>query len=86
MMEKFALKNPSCVSYDEKLQSYCSLKEQVGNQPMVKEVDFIRLHLAPLAESVQDNANAWVSSLGQFFTFYNFKREIKSQNCSFIDH
>ena len=38
---------------------------QVGNQPMVKEVDFIRLHLGPLAESVQDNANAWVTSLGK---------------------
>ena len=32
---------------------------------MVKEVDFIRLHLGPLAESVQDNANAWVTSLGE---------------------
>ena len=30
MMEKFAAKKPSCVSYDEKLQSYCSLKEQVS--------------------------------------------------------
>ena len=38
---------------------------QVGNQPMVKEVDFIRLHLGPLAESVQENANAWVTSLGE---------------------
>ena len=32
---------------------------------MVKEIDFIRLHLAPLAECVQENANAWVTSLGR---------------------
>ena len=32
---------------------------------MVREVDFIRLHLGPLAESVQENANAWVTSLGK---------------------
>ena len=34
---------------------------------MVKEVDFIRLHLGPLAESVQENANAWVTSLGEIY-------------------
>ena len=32
MMEKYAAKKPSVVSYDEKLQSYCSLKEQVRNR------------------------------------------------------
>ena len=34
---------------------------------MVKEIDFVRLHLAPLAQSVQENAIAWVTSLGQWF-------------------
>ena len=38
---------------------------------MVREVDFIRLHLAPLAESVQENANAWVTSLGRSSYTYN---------------
>ena len=44
---------------------------------MVKEVDFIRLHLGPLAESVQENANAWVTSLGKQ-TGPNFYLELLS--------
>jgi len=30
MLEKFAQKDPSCTSYDEKLQFYDALSEEVG--------------------------------------------------------
>lgn len=36
VMEKFANKNPSCVAYDDKLQFYTRIMEEVGQQPMTK--------------------------------------------------
>ncbi|XP_070572584.1 dynein axonemal heavy chain 10-like isoform X2 [Ptychodera flava] len=65
MLDKFAQKKPSCVSYDEKLQFYSNLAVEVGNQPMIKDQECIRLELSPLAKTVQDHAKKWVESLGQ---------------------
>ncbi len=31
MVEKFAAKNPSCIAYDEKLQFYSNLANEVGS-------------------------------------------------------
>ncbi|GCC39259.1 hypothetical protein chiPu_0022938, partial [Chiloscyllium punctatum] len=64
VVEKFAARNPSCVSYDEKLQFYTRISEEVAEQPMMKDEQCIRLQLRPLAFSVQENANSWVHSLG----------------------
>ncbi|CAL8247788.1 unnamed protein product [Merluccius merluccius] len=64
-MEKFAAKNPLCVLYDDKLQFYVKVHQEVLMEPLVKNEHVIRLNLAPLAHTVQENAQAWVSSLGQ---------------------
>ena len=93
MVEKFAAKDPPCIAYDEKLQFYSNLANEVGsilteffrqslfthcfdisdaimmfqvvNQPMSKDIDFVRLQLEPLAVTVQANARAWVKELGR---------------------
>lgn len=62
--EKFAAKKPSCVMYDDKLQFYARVKLEVMLQPLVKNEHIIRLNLEPLAHAVQENAQAWVTSLG----------------------
>ncbi|XP_017580699.2 dynein heavy chain 10, axonemal [Pygocentrus nattereri] len=65
MMEKFAAKKPSCVMYDEKLQFYARVSQEVAQQPLMKDEHIIRLNLEPLARTVQENAQAWVTSLGR---------------------
>ncbi|XP_073442216.1 dynein axonemal heavy chain 10 [Dendrobates tinctorius] len=64
VLERFAAKKPSCVTYDEKLQFYSRLALEVTQQPLIKDEQCIRLYLGPLAYTVQENARAWVNSLG----------------------
>lgn len=64
-IEKFAAKKPTCVLYDDKLQLYTKIHRQVLMEPLVKNEHAIRLNLAPLSHTVQENAQAWVSSLGR---------------------
>uniref|UniRef100_UPI00398F6830 dynein axonemal heavy chain 10 isoform X2 n=1 Tax=Pristiophorus japonicus TaxID=55135 RepID=UPI00398F6830 len=92
VVEKFAAKNPSCVSYDEKLQFYTRISEEVAEQAMVKDEQCIRLQLRPLAFSVQENANAWVHSLGYCLNeaakreLYNLKNELEELSFSLLRH
>ncbi|XP_030074215.1 dynein axonemal heavy chain 10 [Microcaecilia unicolor] len=65
VMEKFAAKKPSCVTYDDKLQFYTKITHEVMHQPLIKDEQCIRLHLAPLAFTVQEHARSWVTSLGK---------------------
>ncbi|XP_054568736.1 dynein axonemal heavy chain 10 [Eptesicus fuscus] len=65
VMEKFAAKKPPCVAYDEKLQFYTRIAQEVMRQPLVKEEHCVRLQLGPLAHTVQESAKAWVTSLGK---------------------
>ncbi len=65
VMEKFAAKKPSCVMYDEKFQFYVRVSNEVAKQPLVKHEHIIRLNLEPLARAIQENAQAWVTSLGR---------------------
>lgn len=65
MLEKFAAKKPSCVIYDEKLQFYSHISQEVAQQPRVVDENIIRLNLEPLRRTVLENAQAWVTSLGR---------------------
>lgn len=65
ILEKFAAKMPSFVMYDEKFQFYINVSQEVARQPLVKNEHIIRLNLEPLARAVQENAQAWVTSLGR---------------------
>ncbi|MEE6504167.1 hypothetical protein FKM82_005082, partial [Ascaphus truei] len=83
VMEKFAAKKPSCVIYDEKLQFYARIAQEVTQQPLIKDEQCIRLHLAPLAYTVQKNARAWVNSLGKLLNesareeLFNLRNELE---------
>ncbi|KAL2092820.1 hypothetical protein ACEWY4_012618 [Coilia grayii] len=65
VMEKFAAKRPSCVMYDDKLQFYTCISKEVAQQVSWKDEHIVRLNLKPLAQAVQENAQAWVTSLGR---------------------
>ncbi|KAG5844641.1 hypothetical protein ANANG_G00164650 [Anguilla anguilla] len=65
VMEKFAAKRPSCFMYDEKLQFYTQVSQEVAREPLETDVQVIRLNMRLLARGVQENTKAWVSSLGR---------------------
>ena len=65
MLEKFAQRQPSCEAYDEKMHFYSRVVSEVDAQPAVKEVEFARLNMEPLAASLRENARQWVSGLGK---------------------
>ncbi|NXA37419.1 DYH10 protein, partial [Eudromia elegans] len=65
VMEKFAAKKPACVVFDEKLQFYTKIAQDVTQQPLLKDERFIRLQLGPLAYTLQESARGWVISLGK---------------------
>ncbi|NXF47620.1 DYH10 protein, partial [Oceanites oceanicus] len=65
VMERLAAEKPSCITFDEELQFYMKVAQEVTQQPLVKDEQFIRLQLAPLAYAVQENARGWVISLGK---------------------
>ncbi|KFO03959.1 Dynein heavy chain 10, axonemal, partial [Balearica regulorum gibbericeps] len=65
VMEKLAAEKTACVTFDEELQFYMKVAQEVTQQPLIKDEQFIRLQLAPLAYTVQENAIGWVVSLGR---------------------
>ncbi|XP_053327864.1 dynein axonemal heavy chain 10 [Spea bombifrons] len=83
VLEKFAARKPSCVTFDEKLQFYTRLAQEVTQQPLIKDEQCVRLYLGPLAYTVQENARAWVNSLGHLLNesaredLYSLKDELE---------
>lgn len=65
VMEKLAAEKPACVTFDEELQFYMKVAQEVTQQPLIKDEQCIRLQLAPLVYTVQENARGWVNSLGK---------------------
>ncbi|NXY44917.1 DYH10 protein, partial [Ceuthmochares aereus] len=68
VMERLAAEKPTCVTFDDELQFYMKVAQEVTQQPLIKDEQFIRLRLAPLACTVQENARGWMSSLGKLLS------------------
>ncbi|XP_062480123.1 dynein axonemal heavy chain 10 isoform X3 [Pezoporus occidentalis] len=64
-MEKLTAEKPACVTFDDQFQYYLKIAQEVTQQPMIKDEQCIRLQLAPLACTVEENARGWVMSLGK---------------------
>ncbi|NXO39161.1 DYH10 protein, partial [Locustella ochotensis] len=73
VLDRLAAEKPACVIFDEQLQFYMKVAQEVTQQPLIKDEQFIRLQLAPLASAVQENAKSWVMSLGKLLN--NLVRE-----------
>ncbi|NXG95077.1 DYH10 protein, partial [Stercorarius parasiticus] len=65
VMERLAAEKPACIIFDEQLQFYMKVAQEVTQQPLTKDEQCIRLQLAPLVYTVQENARGWVISLGK---------------------
>ena len=47
------------------MQAYTTIQNDILQQPTVREIQFVRLHLGPLSRSLQESARQWVVSLGK---------------------
>ncbi|NXN18460.1 DYH10 protein, partial [Indicator maculatus] len=65
VMERFTVERPSFVTFDDEFQLYRKVAQEVTLEPLIKDEQFIRLHLASLACTVQENVRGWVISLGK---------------------
>ncbi|NWT67000.1 DYH10 protein, partial [Prunella himalayana] len=65
LLNRLAAEKPPCVIFDDHLQFYMKVAQEVTQQPLIKDEQFIRLQLAPLASAVQENAKSWLMSLGK---------------------
>ncbi|KAF1596613.1 Dynein heavy chain 10, axonemal, partial [Eudyptes moseleyi] len=65
VIERLAAEKPACITFDEELQFYMKVAQEVTQQPLIKDEQFIRLQLAPLAYTVQESARGWMISLGK---------------------
>ncbi|NXH02592.1 DYH10 protein, partial [Loxia leucoptera] len=65
VLDRLAAEKPPCVIFDEHLQFYMTVVREVTQWPLIKDEQFIRLQLAPLASAVQENAKSWMMSLGK---------------------
>uniref|UniRef100_A0A8C3PXH9 Dynein heavy chain tail domain-containing protein n=1 Tax=Chrysolophus pictus TaxID=9089 RepID=A0A8C3PXH9_CHRPC len=64
-IKKFAAEKPSYVTFDEKLQFYMKIAQEITQQPLIKDEQFIRLCLSALVSAVEDKAKDWMISLGK---------------------
>ncbi|XP_064322361.1 dynein axonemal heavy chain 10 [Phalacrocorax carbo] len=84
VMERLAAEKPACITFDEELQFYMKVAQEVTQQPLIKDEQFIRLQLAALANTVQENARGWVMSLGKLLNesareeLFSLQEEIQS--------
>ncbi|XP_031448519.1 dynein heavy chain 10, axonemal isoform X3 [Phasianus colchicus] len=64
-IKKFAAEKPSYVTFDEKLHFYMKIAQEITQQPLIKDEQFIRLCLSTLVSVVEDKAKDWMISLGK---------------------
>lgn len=65
VIEKLAVEKPACITFDEELQFYMKVAQEVTQQPLIKDEQCVRLQLAPLACTLQASARGWVTALGK---------------------
>jgi dynein heavy chain len=74
ILERFAGRNMPCVAYDERMNLYARLATEVQGLQMERDVDFVRLSYAPLAQYIQAEANAWMFAYGRLLNETSRKR------------
>ncbi|XP_024136867.1 dynein heavy chain 10, axonemal isoform X4 [Oryzias melastigma] len=65
-IERFAKKNPSCAMYDNKLQYFENLNQEVKQEVLCKTEHIIHLNMKPLVSSLRNIAESRISSLCSF--------------------
>ncbi|KAJ3134855.1 Dynein heavy chain 10, axonemal [Physocladia obscura] len=64
-LEKFALKKPSVVQYDDKISFYSKLEKDVDGQTNVRDIDFMKIVSSPLKNAIRNEAHGWILAIGK---------------------
>ncbi|XP_078791125.1 dynein axonemal heavy chain 10 isoform X3 [Oryzias latipes] len=65
-IERFAKKNPSCAMYDNKLQYFENLNQEVKQEVLCKTEHIIHVNMMPLVSSLRNIAESRISTLCSF--------------------
>ena len=63
-VEKWFLRNPSVVSFDDHLQYYHKTMIEVDTMNLIKDQQCIQLDMSPLALSIKQHAKQWIECYG----------------------
>lgn len=63
-MEKWFVRNPSVVSFDDHLQYYHKTISEVDGMNLIKNQECIRLDMSPLALAIKQHAKQWIECYG----------------------
>jgi dynein heavy chain len=63
--EKFFLKNPSVTAFDERILYYSKMIEEVNLSEKIRNIDFIRVSMRSLIESLANHSKEWMKCLGK---------------------
>lgn len=75
--EKFANHDPPLVRLDEKFLFYAQLIEDLRRSKNYQNIKGIRINLAPLIDSICDQAMEWIQTLGRILVERNFQNLLK---------
>ncbi|XP_033947329.1 dynein axonemal heavy chain 10 [Pseudochaenichthys georgianus] len=81
--EKFAAKNPSFARYDEKMNFYSDMIQEVKQETLFRNEHVIHLNLEPLANTLRESAESWIHSLGSLLNkpvkedMFNLRDELR---------
>lgn len=65
-MEKFALKKPHWLGYEEKLSFYTKISADVDSQAVCRDVGFVKLEFESLKSSVSSEARLWIKTIAKY--------------------
>ncbi len=63
--EKFFSKSPSVIAFDERILYYNKMIEEVNQSQKIKDIDFIRVSMRSLIESLANHSKEWMKCLGK---------------------
>lgn len=84
-LEKFIMKNPNIILFDEKLGFYAKLASDVQQHVEQKDVDFISINSLPLQVSIHTEARNWVMSIGKCLNEIALEKLVKSEKLIAVD-
>ena len=64
-LSKFEQKNPTCVMFDHRFQSYSRVVSEARAMAVEVEVDFILIAVSTLLHDIQEHARGWIQAIAR---------------------
>ncbi|ELU10552.1 hypothetical protein CAPTEDRAFT_221643 [Capitella teleta] len=63
-VDKWFQRGPSVVAFDDRLQYFFKIMDEVDTMIMIKDQECVRLHMQPLADAIKQHAKQWITCYG----------------------